>query len=152
MLCVLVAGQTFGADAPSDAGYDHVTDPVKLAEMSRSILAAETFDGDALPDSVSTAGLRGKGLDLRKSREGLVFDCRKFISPSEGAVSWWIRFRSEVTAPSVRLAEIDDGGPMYIMYQGRNAWDPRHRHRLVSSDTPGASVPRSQRRTYGGST
>ncbi len=119
------------AESAEDANYANIIDPVKLAEMSRSLMAATSFDEvTAHPGAVLTDGLAGKGVDLAATTQPLTFNCADVINPAAGAVSWWVRFRSEVTDASIRLAGIGDGGRMYIMYQGSKAWDARHRHRF----------------------
>ncbi len=113
-----------------DANYANIIDPVKLAEMAGAVMAAESFEAEPTqPDAALTEGLAGKRLDLAASRAPLTFDCPEVLNPAAGAVSWWMRFRSEIADAAIKLAQID-GGRMYIMYQGIGGWDPRHRHRL----------------------
>lgn len=130
-LWLLTGWAATAAEPAADANYANIIDPVKLAEMSRAVMAAESFDAaPPLSNTVLTDGLAGKGLDLKATGQPLTFDCAEVINAAAGAVSWWVRFRSEVTDASIRLAQVDDGGGMYIMYQGSKAWDVRHRHRL----------------------
>ena len=104
--CILGGLQQVSAgEAAADAHYANIIDPVKLGEISSSVMAPETFDAAlAVTDVALTDGLAGKGLDLTTSKKPLVFDCAKVLNPSAGAVSWWLRFRSEVTDASILLA------------------------------------------------
>jgi len=129
-LCLLACLRLGAADTAADANYTDIIDPVKLSAMSEAVMAHATFDGDTVPaGAVLADGLAGKGLDLAATKTAVVFDCPKVLNPSAGAVSLWIRFRSEVTVAGVGLISIDGGGPMYITYNGRRSSDPRHRHR-----------------------
>jgi hypothetical protein len=118
------------AEPPADSAYEDIIDPVKLADMARSVLSVATFEEPEWSWASRSDGLSGKGFDLQKTSKPLTFSCPDVINGSAGAVSWWVRFRSEIEDAAVRLLQINDGGGMYVMYQGAKAWDIRHRHAL----------------------